>query len=120
ALASGLSAPVTDTRQLAHQNHWGSVSSASPSTHASLDPLCARASPTRAASRRYLWLLVRQATTGPGEMKYTSAWPKHNRRVSLYSCVTNLMLWGYILPVAPETSSMEGGDRFHLDTSHDR
>ena len=29
--------------------------------------------------RRYLWLLVRQATTGPGEMKYTSARPKHNR-----------------------------------------
>src|SRR5262249_12443862 len=80
ALASGLSAPVTDPRQLAHQNHWGSVLSASPSTHASRDPLCARASPTRAASGRYLWLLVRQATIGPGEMQYTSARPKHNRR----------------------------------------
>jgi hypothetical protein len=40
--------------------------------------------------------------------------------VSPYSCVTNLMLWGYIFPVAPETSSMEGGDRFHLDLSHRR
>ena len=39
---------------------------------------------------------------------------------SPYSCVTNLMLLGYILPVVLETSSMEGGDRFHLDTSHDR
>jgi hypothetical protein len=39
--------------------------------------------------------------------------------MSPYSCVINLMLLGYILPVAPETSSMEGGDRFHLDTSHD-
>ena len=40
--------------------------------------------------------------------------------ISPYSCVTNLMLWGYILPVAPETLLMEGGDRFHRDTSHDR
>jgi hypothetical protein len=40
--------------------------------------------------------------------------------ISPYSCVTNLMLLGYILPVVLETSSMEGGDRFHLDTSHDR
>src|SRR5262249_48052685 len=39
--------------------------------------------------------------------------------ISLYPCVTNLMLWGHVLSVAPETSSMEGGDRFHLDTSHD-
>src|SRR5215470_2898739 len=37
-----------------------------------------------------------------------------------YSCVTTLMLWGHILSVAPETSSMEGGARFHLDTSHHR
>jgi hypothetical protein len=34
--------------------------------------------------------------------------------------VTNLMLWGHILSVAPETSSIKRGDRFHLDTSHDR
>ena len=35
-------------------------------------------------------------------------------------CVTNLRLWGHRLSVAPETSSMEGGARFHLDTSHHR
>ena len=40
--------------------------------------------------------------------------------ISLYSRMTNLMLWGHILSVAPETSSMEGGARFHLDTSHNR
>src|SRR5215475_6296931 len=40
--------------------------------------------------------------------------------ISPYLCVTNLMLWGHILFVAPETSSMEGGARFHLDTSHHR
>src|SRR5215470_15508249 len=40
--------------------------------------------------------------------------------ISPYLCVTNLMLWGHILSVAPETSSMEGGARFHLDTSHHR
>ena len=40
--------------------------------------------------------------------------------ISPYACVTNLMLWGYILPVVPETLLMEGGDRFHRDTSHDR
>jgi hypothetical protein len=40
--------------------------------------------------------------------------------ISSYPCVTNLMLWRHILSVAPETSSIEGGDRFHLDTSHDR
>ena len=40
--------------------------------------------------------------------------------ISLYSCMTNRMLWGHILSVAPETSSMEGGARFHLDTSHNR
>ena len=40
--------------------------------------------------------------------------------ISPYPCVTNLMLWGHIRSVAPETSSMEGGDRFRLDTSHDR
>jgi hypothetical protein len=40
--------------------------------------------------------------------------------ISLYSRTTNRMLWGHILSVAPETSSMEGGARFHLDTSHNR
>ena len=40
--------------------------------------------------------------------------------ISPFLCVTNLMLWGHILSVAPETSSMEGGARFHLDTSHYR
>ena len=40
--------------------------------------------------------------------------------ISPYACVTNLMLWGYIFPIAPETSSMEGGARFHLDTIHNR
>src|SRR5262245_60942803 len=40
--------------------------------------------------------------------------------ISPYLCVTTLMLWGHILSVAPETSSMEGGARFHLDTSHHR
>ena len=32
----------------------------------------------------------------------------------------NRTLWGHILSVAPETSSMEGGACFHLDTSHNR
>src|SRR5262249_40952298 len=40
--------------------------------------------------------------------------------ISPYLRVTNLMLWGHILSVAPETSSLEGGARFHLDTSHHR
>ena len=39
---------------------------------------------------------------------------------SLYLCVTTLRLGGHLLSVAPETSSMEGGDRFHLDTSYHR
>src|SRR5262249_35792842 len=38
--------------------------------------------------------------------------------ISTYSRMTNRMLWGHLLSVAPETSSMEGGARFHLDTSH--
>jgi len=40
--------------------------------------------------------------------------------ISPYSRMINRMLWGHILSVAPETSSMEGGARFHLDTSHHR
>jgi hypothetical protein len=40
--------------------------------------------------------------------------------ISLYSRMTNQMLWGHILSVAPETASMEGEARFHLDTSHNR
>jgi len=40
--------------------------------------------------------------------------------VAPYPGVTNLMLWGHIHSVAPETSSMEGGARFHLDPSHNR
>ena len=39
-LASGLSSAVTDKRELTHQNHWGSVSSASSSTHAGVDLVC--------------------------------------------------------------------------------
>src|SRR6516164_1946867 len=38
--------------------------------------------------------------------------------ISPYSRMTNRMLWGHILSVAPQTSSMEGGARFHLDTRH--
>src|SRR5215510_11506630 len=38
--------------------------------------------------------------------------------ISPYSRMTNRILWGHILSVAPETSSMEGGPRFHLDTGH--
>src|SRR5262247_1397430 len=38
--------------------------------------------------------------------------------ISPYSHMTNRILWGPILSVAPETSSMEGGPRFHLDTGH--
>jgi hypothetical protein len=34
--------------------------------------------------------------------------------------MTKRMLWGHILSVVPETSSMEGGARFHLDTIHNR
>jgi len=34
--------------------------------------------------------------------------------------MTNWMLWGHILSIAPEISSMEGGARFHLDTIHNR
>src|SRR5262249_55735450 len=60
--------PVTDARELAHQNHWGSVSSASPSPYAGVDPLCARTTPTRAEGRRPLRLFVCQATNGGGEM----------------------------------------------------
>ena len=40
--------------------------------------------------------------------------------ISPYSRMTNRMLWGHILSVAPETSSMAGGACFHLDTSHNR
>src|SRR5205823_6986353 len=67
-VASGLPSPVTDARELAHQNHWGSVSSASPSPYAGIDPLCARTTPTRAEGRRPLRLFVCQATNGCGEM----------------------------------------------------
>src|SRR5262249_36312950 len=67
-VASGLPSPVTDARELAHQNHWGSVSSASPSPYAGVDPLCARTTPTRAEGRRPLRLFVCQATNGGGEM----------------------------------------------------
>ena len=38
--------------------------------------------------------------------------------ISPYSRMTNRMLWGHIRSVAPETSSMAGGARVHLDTSH--
>src|SRR5215471_17452758 len=38
--------------------------------------------------------------------------------ISPYSRMTNRMLWGHIRSVAPQTSSMEGGARFHLDTRH--
>src|SRR5262244_4466573 len=40
--------------------------------------------------------------------------------ISLPVCVTTLMLWGHRRSVAPEASSMSGGTRFHLDTSHHR
>jgi len=40
--------------------------------------------------------------------------------ISLHVCVTILMLWGHRRSVAPEASSMSGGTRFHLDTSHHR
>jgi hypothetical protein len=40
--------------------------------------------------------------------------------ISPYLCMTNLMLWGHILSVAPEPSSREGGDRFHRNTCHNR
>src|SRR5215467_9462067 len=40
--------------------------------------------------------------------------------ISPYSRMTNRMLWGHILSVAPQTSSMAGGARFHLDISHNR
>ena len=40
--------------------------------------------------------------------------------ISPYPRVTNLMLGGPIRALALETLLMEGGDRFHLDTSHDR
>src|SRR4029434_2820838 len=67
-VASGLPSPVTEARELAHQNHWGSVSSASPSPDAGVDPLCARTTPTRTEGRRPLRLSVCQATNGCGEM----------------------------------------------------
>ena len=67
-VASGLPSSVTDERQLTPQNHWGSVSSASPSTYAGLDPVCARTTPARTESGRYLCLFVCQATDGHGEM----------------------------------------------------
>ena len=40
--------------------------------------------------------------------------------ISPYSRMTKRMLWGHLLSVVPETSSMEGGARFHLDTIHNR
>ena len=40
--------------------------------------------------------------------------------ISPYSRMTNWMLWGHLLSIAPEISSMEGGARFHLDTIHNR
>jgi len=69
ALACGLSAPVTDKKPLAPQNHRGSVSPASTGTRAGVDPVCPRAPPTRAEGRRYLCLLVCQATDGHGDMR---------------------------------------------------
>ena len=50
------------------QNHWGSVSSASPSPHAGIAVVCARTTPTRAESGRSLCLFVFQATDSHGEM----------------------------------------------------
>src|SRR4029450_6897347 len=40
--------------------------------------------------------------------------------ISSYPCVTNLKLWGHIFSVAPETSLMEEGARFHLNIGHHR
>jgi len=40
--------------------------------------------------------------------------------ISPYPRVTNLMLGGHRRSIALETLLMEGGDRFHLDISHDR
>src|SRR5215212_3799859 len=66
--ASGLPSSVTDERQLTPQNHWGSVSSASPSAYAGVDLVCARTTPARAESGRSLCLCVCQATNSHGEM----------------------------------------------------
>ena len=37
-----------------------------------------------------------------------------------YSSMTKRMLWGHILSVVPETSSMAEGARFRLNTGHHR
>src|SRR5205823_10552448 len=67
-VAPGLSSLVTEQRKLARQNHRGGVSSASPSSHRGVDPLCPQATPTRAAGDRSLCCFIRQATAGHGEM----------------------------------------------------
>ena len=67
---------VTDKRELARQNHWGSVSSASPSSYPGVDPLCPRATPAWAAGGNSLCFFIRQATTGPGEMSVHLDLPK--------------------------------------------
>jgi len=47
ALASGLAAAVIEERECAHQNYWGSVSSASPNPYSGVNPLCPRVTQRR-------------------------------------------------------------------------
>src|SRR5262249_25520686 len=84
ALASGLSSPVTDKRQLTHQNHRGSVSPASSSPHRGVDPVCPRTTPTRAEGGRYLHRFVRQAIGGPGEVRWCLSSAKTQQSRNIY------------------------------------
>src|SRR5262249_35283180 len=100
-VASGLPSPVTDARELAHQNHWGSESSASPSAYAGVDPLCARTTPTRAEGRRPLRLSVCQAPNGCGEISVRLVLAKSQQARTLLQRIIN----GRWNPPHPDTVS---------------
>jgi hypothetical protein len=68
APALGLSATHTDRRQLACQNHRGSVSPASSGSHSKADPACARQTPARAECPGGLWLFVCETTGSRGSL----------------------------------------------------
>ena len=63
-LASGLPSPVTHERELAHQNHWEACRQQAQALMQAVI-LYAHEHLQLAAGGRYLWLSVRQATTGP-------------------------------------------------------
>src|SRR5712691_7408811 len=99
--ASGLSAPVTDKRQLPPQNHRGSVSSASPSTDAGVDPLCPRAPPTWAEGGRPLCLSVCQATNRHGAMRARLSLAKTQLSRNQYPGFILRTIWKYSWALSP-------------------